>query len=351
MKGFIKRGILVVAILAVSLLAGGKDVNAAAKKNVTVVIDPGHGGPATVATNLGACYNGLQEKDMTLATAMALKSELEKYGNVTVYLTRNTDVEISLKDRITAAKLVNADVVVSVHYNASGNHLLYGSEIFVPCGALYSQGASLGQSIMKQWTASGMIDKGVKTRVGKSGDYYGVIRHGATMGIPTIILEHGYMDNPHDFGNVDSVSDWQKLAALDAAGIANYYGLKKGGTKASVSPKITVKSNGGIVADDVTPPVLAIQIDSYNSATGELKYTLVGLEPESRLYLYGVGAGSIVSADGTVVPAVTDLTLWGKGNQVSGTTYVPAGYIGPVCAIVYNNFGLSSNLAVANVGY
>ena len=51
-------------------------VNAeAANKNVVVVIDPGHGG--TGDRNLGAQYNGLSEKELTLQLANILKAELE----------------------------------------------------------------------------------------------------------------------------------------------------------------------------------------------------------------------------------------------------------------------------------
>lgn len=323
----------------------------AAKKNVTVVIDPGHGGPATVATNLGAVYNGLVEKDMTLTTAMLLKSELEKYGNVTVYLTRNSDLEVGLKERITAAGLVGADAVVSVHFNAASNHLLYGSEIFVPSGTLYPQGASLAKSIMNKWTKAGMIDKGIKTRIGKSGDYYGIIRHGASAGIPTIILEHGYIDNYHDLSNLDSQSDLQRLAVLDAQGIADYFGLKKGTVKASVSPVITVKKPSGIVVDDVTPPALTIQVDSYNGSTGEVSYTLTGAEPESKLYLYGISTLVTVDENGNPTPLINDTMLWGNGNTVKGKMMVPAGYQGPINAVVFNNYGLRSNMATAYIGF
>lgn len=332
------------------VIAFSSNVYAAGKSAVTIVIDPGHGGPATVATNLGACYGGLMEKNMTLLTAASLKAELEKYGNVKVYLTRSGDTEIGLKERIDFAKLVGADAVVSVHFNATNAHLLYGSEIFVPSGALYPQGYSMAASVMKQWTSAGMIDKGIKTRIGKSGDYYGLIRHGAAASIPTIIMEHGYMDNIHDFDKLNDAMDWQKLAALDAAGIANYFGLKKGVNKPSVSPVITVKARPGIVYDDVTPPALAIQIDSYNKATGEVRYTLTGLEPESRLYLYGVSTGVTVGENGLPAPLLTDLTLWGKGNTVTGKIIVPAGYVGPVNAIVYNNYSLPSLMATAYVG-
>lgn len=348
MKRLLKPFFILLTI-AFCVICTSTESEAAAKKTVTVVIDAGHGGPATVATNLGACYGGIQEKDITLLTAVALKSELEKYGNVKVYLTRSTDTEISIKNRIEAAKAVGADIVVSVHFNASSRHLLYGSEIFVPSGKLYPQGASLGKSIMKQWTASGMIDKGVKTRIGKNGDYYGMIRYGAAANIPTIILEHGYLDNLHDLSNIDDAADYLRLAALDAQGIANYYGLKKGGNKSTVSPKIT-ESAASVVIDDLTPPQLAIQINSYNIATGEVKYTLTGLEPESKLYLYGVSTGVTYDETGKVVPDSLDLILWGKGNTVSGVIMVPPGYVGPVNAYVFNNFNLSSNMVTAYIG-
>ena len=355
LRGYMKRRLFKTAVSIFAFLASicvlSVNAKAAGKSSVTILIDPGHGGPATVATNLGACYGGLQEKDITLLTAMSLKSELEKYGNVNVYLSRNADVEVGLKERINLAQAVGADAVVSIHFNATNNHLMYGSEIFVPCGALYSKGYSMASCIMSQWTSAGMIDKGIKTRVGKSGDYYGLIRHGASANIPTIILEHAYMDNIHDSVKLDSTIDLQKLAALDAAGIAKYYGLKKGGKKASVAPTVNVKSAAGIVYDDVTPPALAINIDSYNVATGEVQYTLVGLEPESRLYLYGVSTGVTIDETGKPAPLLTDLSLWGKGNTVSGKVYVPAGYVGPVNAVVYNNFNLSSNMATAYVGY
>ena len=81
----------------------------AANKPVVIVIDPGHGG--TGDRNLGAQYNGFSEKDLTLKVANAMKAELEKYDNVTVYLTRTADGYISLEDRAAFAKSVNADFV------------------------------------------------------------------------------------------------------------------------------------------------------------------------------------------------------------------------------------------------
>ena len=60
---------------------------------VVVVLDPGHGGE-----NLGAEYNGYTEKDMTMIVATAMKEELEKYEGVEVYLTRDVDKDMSLRN-------------------------------------------------------------------------------------------------------------------------------------------------------------------------------------------------------------------------------------------------------------
>ena len=72
--------------------------------NTVIVIDPGHGGE-----NLGAQVDGYTEKEMTMIVAKAMKKELENYDNVVVYLTRESDQELSLEERAQFAKDRNAD--------------------------------------------------------------------------------------------------------------------------------------------------------------------------------------------------------------------------------------------------
>ena len=72
--------------------------------NTVIVIDPGHGGE-----NLGAQVDGYTEKEMTMIVAKAMKEELETYDNVVVYLTRESDQELSLEERAQFAKDRNAD--------------------------------------------------------------------------------------------------------------------------------------------------------------------------------------------------------------------------------------------------
>ena len=58
MKKHFAKLLLAALSMAFIVSLSTNDVSAAGKKNVTILIDPGHGGPASVATNLGACYAG-----------------------------------------------------------------------------------------------------------------------------------------------------------------------------------------------------------------------------------------------------------------------------------------------------
>ncbi|MGN0155726.1 MAG: N-acetylmuramoyl-L-alanine amidase, partial [Lachnospiraceae bacterium] len=64
------------AIVSFFLILGISSLSAHAK-NITVVIDPGHGGE-----NLGGTYGNFIEKEMTLKTAYAMKDHLEQYDDV-----------------------------------------------------------------------------------------------------------------------------------------------------------------------------------------------------------------------------------------------------------------------------
>ncbi|MFI1770711.1 N-acetylmuramoyl-L-alanine amidase family protein [Thalassobellus citreus] len=85
-----------------------------------VVIDPGHGGKDTGAIGV----NNIQEKDVVLNVA----KEILKLNKIIlddafdIYLTRYKDTLISLTDRTRLVKCLNADVFVSLHYNASKNY-------------------------------------------------------------------------------------------------------------------------------------------------------------------------------------------------------------------------------------
>jgi N-acetylmuramoyl-L-alanine amidase len=83
-----------------------------------VVLDPGHGGvdPGTMSPN------GTTEKEVVLAFAKTLKAELEKDGRYKVYLTREDDTFLPLRERVTFAKEKRANLFLSIHADSLPNH-------------------------------------------------------------------------------------------------------------------------------------------------------------------------------------------------------------------------------------
>ncbi len=76
-----------------------------------VVIDPGHGGVDPGALGKSDVY----EKDIVLAVAKLLRSELEKRTAYTVLMTRTDDVFVSLDKRLNFSEENDADLFISLH--------------------------------------------------------------------------------------------------------------------------------------------------------------------------------------------------------------------------------------------
>ncbi len=95
------------------------DASGARQNRKVVVIDAGHGGhdPGAQGTMGGATAN---EKDITLATALALRARLEKTGRYKVVLTRATDVFIPLETRVQIARRAGADLFIALHADSAG---------------------------------------------------------------------------------------------------------------------------------------------------------------------------------------------------------------------------------------
>jgi N-acetylmuramoyl-L-alanine amidase len=89
------------------------------------VIDPGHGG-----IDPGAIGATLNEKQLTLAVAKALKEELEDTGKFRVLLTRSRDVYIPLRERFGLARAKGAELFISLHADSHNNPLTRGASVY-----------------------------------------------------------------------------------------------------------------------------------------------------------------------------------------------------------------------------
>ncbi|MEB3181339.1 MAG: N-acetylmuramoyl-L-alanine amidase [Nostocaceae cyanobacterium] len=80
---------------------------------VKIVLDPGHGGD-----DFGAIGpNKYTEKQATLTVSMLLRDELTRRG-ATVYMTREEDKYLSLRERVDIINNIEPTIALSVHYNA-----------------------------------------------------------------------------------------------------------------------------------------------------------------------------------------------------------------------------------------
>jgi N-acetylmuramoyl-L-alanine amidase len=86
---------------------------AAPLRGLSICIDPGHGGKERGATGC----SGIAEADVNLGISMKLKRLLEQDG-ARVVMTRTTDTDVSLDERVRIAGDADVDILLSVHNNA-----------------------------------------------------------------------------------------------------------------------------------------------------------------------------------------------------------------------------------------
>lgn len=103
--------------------------------DIVVVLDPGHGGSDYGAYRTWDNISYI-EKNIALKISKYTKEELEKYAGVRVYLTRSTDVALSLADRVAYAEQMGATVLISQHINSTGEQqsTATGAEVMVSKG-------------------------------------------------------------------------------------------------------------------------------------------------------------------------------------------------------------------------
>jgi len=91
-----------------------------------VVIDAGHGGvdPGTHGRS------GVQEKAVVLAFAKELAGELRASGRYDVHLTRDSDIFIPLRERVSIARRHKADLFISIHADAIQKPNVRGMSIY-----------------------------------------------------------------------------------------------------------------------------------------------------------------------------------------------------------------------------
>ncbi len=218
----------------------------------TIVIDPGHGGKDPGAVG----YKRYQEKKAVLAIAKKLKTILKKRG-YRVYLTRERDTFIKLRDRTHFANEKNADLFISIHANAAPKKKrlsMRGIETFFlspaktekakRIAAIENREAGMLGALSKDTLLSFLnrnkivqsnklaidIQGGILSYLKKK--YEGIVDGGVREApfwvlvgaqMPAVLIEVGYITNPKEADRLFNPFYQKRFAEGIARGIDNYF--------------------------------------------------------------------------------------------------------------------------------
>ncbi len=173
---------------------------------VTILLDPGHGGK-----ELGAVGpTGYPEKDVNLIISKLLREELVKRG-AQVYLTRESDRDVSLGERVKMIQEIKPTLAFSIHYNAlpdSGDAInTKGISTFWYHPQAHALAVFLHNYLVENFARPS----------------YGVFWNNLALTrphtAPSLLLELGFMINPEEFAWITNQDEQKKLAAAIADGI------------------------------------------------------------------------------------------------------------------------------------
>ena len=213
-----------------------------------VVIDPGHGG-----TDSGTRRDSFVESKIVLAIAEKIKTELLSNASLKITLTRQTDSNLSLTQRVQLANDLNADIFISLHANSSRSTQVSGLEFYF---AAQPQVLNSAQSATHLVKPSDVIEKIKKDLIllGKNKsslefsrqaqiqnpDKKSVIRRAPFYVIentlmPAVLIEVGFISNRREAKKLATPEYQSEIASLLAKSILSY--KEKGDKKVSLNEK------------------------------------------------------------------------------------------------------------------
>ncbi|GAB3504228.1 hypothetical protein GCM10027341_34250 [Spirosoma knui] len=151
-------------------------------RGLTIAVDAGHGGSNTGAKG---SQSGRLEKDLTLAVADRLRTLLERAG-ATVVMTRTTDTLLGPTARILAMRRTLPHILVSIHFNASGDARVRGVSTYYK----HIGFRPLSQAILRELRKTNAPEFG---NVGHFNFFFN-----APTDYPNALVEGPFLSNPAD---------------------------------------------------------------------------------------------------------------------------------------------------------
>ena len=222
-------------------------------KMYTVVIDAGHGGQ-----DPGAQAPGVKEKDITLEVARELRRQLEETGHYKVVMTRDTDVYITLLDRVSISRQVKGDLFVSIHADKISRTNIRGTSIYTLSerasdaetalladsenNAGYVAGVDLGQE--SQDVADILLDLAMREKMNESNMFARLLTHAfirknvqllpnahrssgfavlKAPDVPSVLIETGFISNRNEAKLLTSGAFQRNISSAILEGIDAYF--------------------------------------------------------------------------------------------------------------------------------
>jgi N-acetylmuramoyl-L-alanine amidase len=195
----------------------------------TICLDPGHGGK-----DPGFRVGGKEEKKYTLLLAQELRDQLTRAG-FKVSLTRTADKWLDLPNRPEVAKRRNADVLISLHFNAFTQKTVQGTEVYclTPAGApstnARGEGAGAGWLPGNRYNDKNMFlayqmqkaltknlaveDRGVHRA------RFAVLKDAV---MPAVLIEGGFLSHPVEGRKIADPGYRRQMARAIAEGLTAY---------------------------------------------------------------------------------------------------------------------------------
>lgn len=194
------------------------------EKKGTIVIDAGHGGEDGGAVGV----NGLVEKDINLAIALALAEDL-KANNFDVVLVRDGDYSVGDQSLSTVAERKRSDtkrrvslveetgdcLLVSIHQNQFSQSQYSGAQMFYSPNN--EESAQLAECIRQSVVSSLQPEN---TRQNKeAGEEIYLLTH---CQVPAVLVECGFLSNPQEADLLGQVTYQNDMAAAIYNGIIDF---------------------------------------------------------------------------------------------------------------------------------
>ncbi|MGI6180571.1 MAG: N-acetylmuramoyl-L-alanine amidase [Agathobaculum sp.] len=170
-----------------------------------IFIGVGHGG-----ADPGARANGLVEKDVNLAVALAMRDVLVRHG-VAVRMSRTTDKDDTVQQEVAECNAYQPDYAVEVHSNAGGGT---GFEAYTYPGS--ARAVALARNIERQVMALGQTSRGVK----QTSRFYWLRKTTA----PAVLCEGFFLDGA-DHQKFRTPEQQQALGTAYARGVLQTLGI------------------------------------------------------------------------------------------------------------------------------